>query len=83
MKKAGKKASKEGIITIEAKRYRSQEKNKQDALFRLVKLVKMAAEVKRKRIKTKPTKISLQKRIESKEKKSEIKKMRQKIKTDL
>lgn len=76
IKKAGKKITKNGVLIIEAKRYRTQEKNKQDAIERLILLIKNAVKVKKQRTKTKPTKASLEKRIESKKKKSQIKKLR-------
>lgn len=55
-----------GEIVIKAQRYRSQEKNKQDALDRLNLLLAKATEVKAARIPTKPTRGAKEKRLESK-----------------
>lgn len=82
LKIAGSKATKDGEIIIEAKRFRTQEKNKQDSIDRLVKLIAKAAEVKKKRKKTKPTKASSEKRIDSKKQKSKIKTQRKKVNKD-
>lgn len=82
LKIAGSKATKDGEILIEAKRFRTQEKNKQDSIDRLVKLIIKAAEVKKKRKKTKPTKASSEKRIDSKKQKSKIKTQRKKVNKD-
>jgi ribosome-associated protein len=77
--KGGKKVSKDGTILIEAKRFRTQEKNKQDALNRLITLIKDSSTEPKIRKKTKPTKISSDNRITEKKQKSEIKKYRKKI----
>ncbi len=79
IKKVKKRLSKNLILTIDARRYRSQEKNKQDAIARLVKLIKQAAERPKKRKKTKPTKTATLKRLESKRKRSNLKKDRQAV----
>lgn len=79
IKNAGKKATSKGIIIIEAKRYRTQEKNKTDAIERLVKLISQSAKVVKKRKKTKPTKAAAEKRIEVKKKKSTQKNLRKKV----
>jgi len=63
---AGKKMNSEGVLVIEAKRYRTQEKNRQDAIDRLIKLLQKACAKEIKRIKTKPTASSNLKRIDAK-----------------
>jgi Protein chain release factor B len=73
---AGKKMTGAGVLIIEAKRYRTQEKNRQDAIGRFIKLVDKAAQKEKPRVKTKPTKASDHKRIESKKKTGEKKKNR-------
>ncbi len=80
IKIAGKRATTDGFIIIEAKRFRTQEKNRQDSIDRLVKLLKKATEIKKKRKKTKPTSASKTKRIESKKKRGQLKKQREKLK---
>ncbi|MGE5806974.1 MAG: alternative ribosome rescue aminoacyl-tRNA hydrolase ArfB [Ignavibacteria bacterium] len=74
---SGNRATKEGILIIEAKRFRTQESNRQDAVERFIGLIRKAEKKPKRRIKTKPSKESKQKRIEEKKKRSEVKKMRQ------
>jgi ribosome-associated protein len=74
---AGKKFSDEGILMIEARRFRTQEQNREDALHRLVELVRKSFEKPKARRKTKPTQASKEKRLKQKREKGEIKKIRQ------
>jgi ribosome-associated protein len=69
----------DGIIVIKAQRYRSQEKNREDALARLQALIAKAVAVQKKRTATKPTKSSVKKRIESKAQRGQLKSLRGKI----
>lgn len=71
--------SSEGIIIIKAQRYRSQEKNREDALMRLQELIRRASVTRKKRIATRPTRGSQQRRLDSKSKHSKQKKLRGKI----
>lgn len=75
-KLAGKKITESGTLIIEAKRYRSQEKNRQDAKDRFFTLLLKAYEKPKKRKPTKPTKVSRKKRLDDKKKRGEIKKLR-------
>ena len=68
--------TKDGVIIIKAQRYRSQEKNRTDAMLRLQALLQRAAMPVKKRKATAPTKGSQERRIESKVKRSSIKAMR-------
>jgi ribosome-associated protein len=63
-------SSKLTTLIIKASRHRTQERNKQDALLRLVELLKRAAFVAKKRRKTKPTYASVQKRLTNKKSQS-------------
>ncbi|HVO73436.1 MAG TPA: alternative ribosome rescue aminoacyl-tRNA hydrolase ArfB [Ignavibacteriaceae bacterium] len=74
---SGNRVSKEGILIIEAKRFRTQESNRHDAVQRFTELLKKAVKKPKKRIRTKPTGESKQRRIEEKKKRSETKKLRQ------
>jgi ribosome-associated protein len=76
LKLAGNRVNKENVLVIEAKQYRTQEKNRNDALDRLIKLIKKASVKPKKRKRTKPTKESQEKRLEEKKRRSEIKKLR-------
>ncbi|PKL83802.1 MAG: aminoacyl-tRNA hydrolase [Ignavibacteriae bacterium HGW-Ignavibacteriae-3] len=73
---AGRKVTKDGDLVIEAKRFRTQEKNRQDAISRLIVLIDKASRKKKKRIKTNPSTGSNLRRIETKKKIGEKKKMR-------
>ncbi|MBV5304078.1 MAG: aminoacyl-tRNA hydrolase [Chlorobium sp.] len=70
------RTTKDGVIIIKAQRYRSQEKNRTDAMLRLQALLQRAAMPVKKRKATAPTKGSQERRIESKVKRSSIKAMR-------
>jgi ribosome-associated protein len=76
MKLAGSRLTSEGVIVITAQRFRTQERNREDARQRLVDLIRQATEVPKPRRKTKPTLASKQRRLESKSKRSDIKKGR-------
>ncbi len=69
----------DGVIIIKAQRYRSQEKNREDALARLQALVAKAITVQKKRTATKPTRSSVKKRIESKTQRGQLKSLRGKV----
>jgi ribosome-associated protein len=71
--------SKEGVVVIKAQTYRTQEKNKEDALNRLRELILSAMVVVKKRRATKPTKGSQQRRLESKKKAGTTKNLRGKV----
>jgi ribosome-associated protein len=73
---AGKRINAEGELIIEARRYRSQEKNRSDAVQRLVALLQSAAEKPKKRKKTKPTAAAREKRLSDKKKRGELKRER-------
>ena len=70
--------SQDGIILIKAQRYRSQDKNKQDARNRLVSLIVKATKVEAKRIPTKPSRIAKKKRLISKKRTALTKEFRKK-----
>ena len=69
----------DGIVVIKAQRYRSQDKNRADALARLQDLVTSAATVARARKATKPTRSSQRRRVDSKVKRGELKAARSRI----
>jgi len=68
--------SEEGLITIKAQQYRSQEQNREDALARLRELIQSVAIPRKKRRATKPTKGSKERRLESKTKRGNLKTLR-------
>jgi ribosome-associated protein len=74
-----KRITKEGIIVIKSQQHRSQEQNRDEALERLVELIKSVTVVQKKRVPTKPTKGSVGRRLDSKKKQSNKKKLRGKV----
>ena len=72
----------DGVIIIKAQQYRSQEKNKLEALNRLQELIRSVAVTRKKRIATKPSKRSQQKRLDGKSHRAKIKDSRGKVRTD-
>jgi len=73
---AGRRLTKDGVVVINANRYRTQERNRQDALDRLVGLVARAAEVPKKRRKTRPTAAGVERRLAEKRRRSQKKRLR-------
>ena len=76
VKLAGRRVTSEGILIIEARRFRTQEQNRADAIERFVALVRKSLEAPKPRKKTRPTARSRQKRLQSKKKRSEVKRAR-------
>lgn len=72
----GKKITREGDLIIKASRYRTQERNKQDAIDRLITLLKRAAIRPKKRKKTKPTQASSERRVATKKLRGKRKSLR-------
>jgi ribosome-associated protein len=73
MRLAGRRLTKEGVLVIEADRFRTQEMNRDDALDRLVALIRQAAIRPKKRIATKPSKASRERRLKEKKGRSAVK----------
>jgi ribosome-associated protein len=73
---AGDKMTKDGSIVIRAGRFRTQERNRQDAMNRLIKLIKNASLKPKPRIKPKPSKASKERILAAKRHRSELKRMR-------
>jgi ribosome-associated protein len=71
--------SSDGIVIIKAQQFRTQEKNKNDALERLQELVQKASVVQKVRRPTKPSKTAKKKRVDSKTQRGKIKALRSKI----
>lgn len=73
---AGRRVSNEGVLTIEAHRFRTRERNREDALERLVELIRRAAHQPKPRKKTKPTRGSKERRLDSKRRRAQTKRLR-------
>jgi len=74
---AGKRVNADGVLLIEAKRFRTQEQNREDAIQRLAELIRKALVKPKSRKKTRPSAASKERRLRSKKAKGEIKKIRQ------
>ena len=74
---AGRQVPEEGILIIDARRYRSQERNRQDATDRLLQLIRSAASRPKVRRRTKPSRAARERRLEEKRRRSETKRRRQ------
>jgi len=72
----------EGVLVITARRFRSQDQNRQDAVQRLTDLVQKAARPPQRRRKTKPTRASIKRRQENKRRQSAKKESRRPVSTD-
>jgi len=73
---AGRRITEDGELIIHAQRFRTQERNRQDAFDRLIKLIRKASERPKVRRKTKPTLESKRRRLEAKRHRGEAKRMR-------
>jgi len=71
--------TKEGVLIIKAQQFRTQELNRDDALFRLQQLVRSVSRVEKKRIATKPTRGSQKRRVDSKVKRGQTKNLRRRV----
>jgi ribosome-associated protein len=71
--------TKEGIVIIKAQKFRTQENNKEDALLRLQQLIKKTVIMQKKRKSTKPTRGSIEKRLDLKKKHANLKGSRSKV----
>jgi ribosome-associated protein len=73
---AGRRLTRDGVIVIIAQRYRTQERNRQDALDRLIALVRRAAEPPTPRRPTKPSRAAKERRLEAKARRAALKESR-------
>jgi ribosome-associated protein len=74
---AGKRMTTDGILVIEAKKFRTQDQNREEAVDRFVALVQKAAVRPKSRKKTKPTQVSREERLKEKKWRGKIKRIRQ------
>ncbi len=81
-KLAGRRMTIDGVIIIEAKRYRSQERNREDALTRLIDLIRKATIAPTPRRKTRPAYAAKQKRMDNKRRRSSTKQNRATVRDD-
>jgi ribosome-associated protein len=79
---AGSRMTRDGVLVINARRRRTQERNRQDAIDRLVELIREAARKPKRRIDTRPTVQSRERRLEEKKHRSRIKQKRGRVTDD-
>ena len=77
-KLAGRRLTQEGVLVLRAERFRTQERNREDARERLIELIRRAAVPPKPRRPTKPTRASKERRIEGKKGRAGVKRMRSK-----
>jgi ribosome-associated protein len=73
---AGRRLSDEGILVIRADRFRTQERNREDARERLAELIRQATIVPKRRVPTKPSRASKERRRDDKKKRGRVKRLR-------
>ena len=76
---AGKRMTEDGVLIVVARRFRTQDRNRQDAMDRLVALIRKASETPKPRHRTKPTRVSKEQRLEAKRRRGERKRTRQSV----
>lgn len=81
-KLAGKKMNEDGVIIFEARRYRSQLRNREDALDRLVTMLKRATEAPKKRLKRAPSAAAKARRLEEKRRRAKLKQARSAVREE-
>ncbi|NLE43362.1 MAG: aminoacyl-tRNA hydrolase [Chloroflexi bacterium] len=76
---AGRQITQDGVLIINARRYRTQERNRRDAVDRLAEMIRAAAVEPTARRRTRPTRASIRRRREDKEHRRRIKRMRRRV----
>ncbi len=79
---AGNQINNDGILIINARRFRTQTRNRKDAIDRLSEIIRRAAQPKKPRRKTKPSRAARERRLHEKRRRSQIKKLRRAKPTD-
>lgn len=74
-----KRINKEGVLVIKAQQFRTQEKNRDDAILRLQELIQSVARVQRSRLATKPSRAAKSRRVDSKTRRGQSKLLRRKV----
>lgn len=79
LKQNDRRITRDGVVVIKSQQYRTQEKNREEAIKRLVEIIKKAGVVQKKRKATRPTLNSQKRRVDSKVRRSKVKSMRKKV----
>ncbi len=80
--RVGSRLTNQGVLIIQARGFRTQERNRQDAVDRLVEIIRGAAAPPKKRRKTRPSKRSMQRRLDTKRRRSNTKRSRRSVSAD-
>ena len=76
---AGRRMTSDGVLIIDARRFRTQDRNRQDAINRLIEIIRKAAEKPKRRRKTRLTLATKRRRLVSKRRRGETKRMRRSV----
>lgn len=76
---AGSRVTRDGVLVITARRFRTQERNRADAIARLVELIRAVAVPPKRRRRTRPTRASKQVRVDTKRRRSATKRLRGRV----
>ena len=76
LKLGGRRVDKDGVLTIDAHRFRTRERNRADALERLVELISQASRTPKPRRPTKPSRAAKARRVDEKKQRARVKRMR-------
>lgn len=79
---AGRRMTADGVLVIDARRHRSQQQNREEALARLVDLIRRAARKPKRRKRTKPTAASRERRLQEKRRRGQTKRLRRRPRRD-
>ena len=82
LKLSDRRISKDGVVVIKAQQYRTQDKNRTDALERLRELIRSVATTRKTRLPTRPTTTAQKKRLDSKTRRGRIKSLRGRVVTE-
>ena len=82
LKLSDRRISKDGVVVIKARQYRTQDKNRTDALERLRELIRSVATTRKTRLPTRPTTTAQKKRLDSKTRRGRIKSLRGRVVTE-
>lgn len=74
---AGRRITDDGVLVLKAERFRTQDRNRDDARARLIELIRAATHVPKRRVATKPSRNAKAKRVDAKVKRGGVKKLRQ------
>ena len=76
---SGHRMTADGVLIIKAQRYRTQDRNREDAVERLIALIRKAAQIPKQRRRTKPSAAARQKRLAAKRRRGKIKRQRRSV----